>query len=287
MRVSSGVSAAVVVGQAVARVTPPAHGCQVEGKQPTEGEDEDEGTVHAAPPVLVITGNSVVTGYEPYALGGNLSSRLEWLAMSTLEDHEHPADLDAFLDLVNTLELEDGRPVEHLPDIGSAIAFLDSRGLGHRAALEDAAGDERGAARRLMRLRAVRGAAREVWDALVEERGALPAEVERLNDALRHRPIVELTAGGHGLGVGHRHVGDPWDEALARTLEPFVAAVGASETNRFRVCANDGCRWIFYDESRAGRRRWCDMSSCGNRAKAARHRARKKGIDPEDVGVNG
>ena len=47
--------------------------------------------------------------------------------------------------------------------------------------------------------------------------------------------------------------------------------------DRFRVCANDQCRWAFFDESRAGRRRWCDMSSCGNRAKAARHRARSKG----------
>jgi predicted RNA-binding Zn ribbon-like protein len=36
------------------------------------------------------------------------------------------------------------------------------------------------------------------------------------------------------------------------------------------------CRWVFYDESRAGKRRWCDMASCGNRAKAARHRARQK-----------
>ena len=42
------------------------------------------------------------------------------------------------------------------------------------------------------------------------------------------------------------------------------------------ICANDTCRWIFYDTSRTGRRRWCDMATCGNRAKAARHRARAK-----------
>jgi predicted RNA-binding Zn ribbon-like protein len=33
---------------------------------------------------------------------------------------------------------------------------------------------------------------------------------------------------------------------------------------------------VFYDTSRTGRRRWCDMATCGNRAKAARHRARSK-----------
>jgi predicted RNA-binding Zn ribbon-like protein len=33
---------------------------------------------------------------------------------------------------------------------------------------------------------------------------------------------------------------------------------------------------VFFDESRGGQRRWCDMATCGNQAKAARHRARAK-----------
>ena len=33
---------------------------------------------------------------------------------------------------------------------------------------------------------------------------------------------------------------------------------------------------VFYDASRTSRRRWCDMATCGNRAKAARHRARER-----------
>jgi predicted RNA-binding Zn ribbon-like protein len=31
---------------------------------------------------------------------------------------------------------------------------------------------------------------------------------------------------------------------------------------------------VFFDGTKNGRRRWCDMGTCGNRAKAARHRAR-------------
>jgi predicted RNA-binding Zn ribbon-like protein len=45
---------------------------------------------------------------------------------------------------------------------------------------------------------------------------------------------------------------------------------------RIRRCANDKCRWVFIDRSKAGTRRWCDMSSCGNRAKSHRHYARNK-----------
>jgi predicted RNA-binding Zn ribbon-like protein len=36
-----------------------------------------------------------------------------------------------------------------------------------------------------------------------------------------------------------------------------------------RACPGAGCGWLFYDPR--GRRRWCVMAVCGNRAKAARH----------------
>ena len=193
--------------------------------------------------------------------------------------HAHHADVAAFMDLVNSLELDDGVTIEHLPTVKDAADFFVLRDLAHAESLAQAAEDERAAERRLARLRAVRSAAREVYDAVVEHRDADQGAIDRLNDALRHRPLVELTAGSDGCGVGHRHVGDPWDEALARTLEPFVQSVAEGDIDRFRICANDGCRWIFQDESRAGRRRWCDMSTCGNRAKAARHRARQKAAD--------
>ncbi|HKA53083.1 MAG TPA: CGNR zinc finger domain-containing protein, partial [Candidatus Binatia bacterium] len=45
---------------------------------------------------------------------------------------------------------------------------------------------------------------------------------------------------------------------------------------RVRRCANNACLWLFVDESKAGTRRWCDMSSCGNRAKSRRHYLKTK-----------
>ena len=44
---------------------------------------------------------------------------------------------------------------------------------------------------------------------------------------------------------------------------------------RVRECAGAGCGWLFVDTSKAARRRWCSMESCGNRAKVQRHRALK------------
>jgi predicted RNA-binding Zn ribbon-like protein len=48
------------------------------------------------------------------------------------------------------------------------------------------------------------------------------------------------------------------------------------ELHRLKECANPECDLIFYDETRNGLRRWCDMTTCGNRLKQARHRATGK-----------
>ena len=62
----------------------------------------------------------------------------------------------------------------------------------------------------------------------------------------------------------------------------------AGHPERVKVCASDTCQWIFYDGSRTSRRRWCDMATCGNRAKAARHRARERAaVQAGEVGDAG
>ena len=50
----------------------------------------------------------------------------------------------------------------------------------------------------------------------------------------------------------------------------------ADDLHRVHECAGPECSWLFMDLSKNGSRRWCSMSSCGNRAKARRHRARQK-----------
>jgi predicted RNA-binding Zn ribbon-like protein len=80
--------------------------------------------------------------------------------------------------------------------------------------------------------------------------------------------------------MGHRHGARPVDDAVAALAGPIVTELGSGRPDRFRTCANDACRWTFYDHSPTGRRRWCDMKVCGNRAKAARHRQRTKAGAP-------
>lgn len=43
-----------------------------------------------------------------------------------------------------------------------------------------------------------------------------------------------------------------------------------------RACASKTCEWVFLDESKNHRRRWCDMTKCGNRAKVKQFYVRQK-----------
>jgi predicted RNA-binding Zn ribbon-like protein len=55
-----------------------------------------------------------------------------------------------------------------------------------------------------------------------------------------------------------------------------VARLLATPNPPVRHCAGDACVRHFYDDSRTGRRRWCEMSICGNRAKATAFAQRQR-----------
>ena len=84
-----------------------------------------------------------------------------------------------------------------------------------------------------------------------------------------------LTPTKHGVGWAWRA------DDLDSMLWPVILAAADiltddDERGRVRVCQGEDCAWLFLDRSRRRDRRWCDMSSCGNRAKAKRHYARTK-----------
>jgi predicted RNA-binding Zn ribbon-like protein len=64
--------------------------------------------------------------------------------------------------------------------------------------------------------------------------------------------------------------------ALAVVARAATDVLSQAEPGTLKECANERCTRIFIDESRGSRRSWCGMAECGNRAKAAAYRARRK-----------
>jgi len=192
--------------------------------------------------------------------------------------HAHDVDLEDTFDFLNTDATRNGAPLEKLPTLDAALSWFVDRGVIHleganRVRAQAAALDPF-MARDLTRIRTLRSALREVALAVAEHRAPHAGSLDTINRALHARQVIELVPAPDGVSVDHRHVGDPVDDALARLADPLVTELTDGRPDRIKVCASETCQWIFYDASRTSRRRWCEMATCGNRAKAARHRAR-------------
>jgi predicted RNA-binding Zn ribbon-like protein len=168
--------------------------------------------------------------------------------------HEYLTDFDAVLDWCAVADIE-------LP---RAVSWL------RRAARADPAAAV-AAHRRVLTFREA------LYDALlaaIDGRPAPRSAVEQVNSAL-------------GEGIGHRilapaargGVREAWRSATDLDQVLWPVAIDAwdlltePELTRVRRCPVDagGCGWLFLDTSRSGNRRWCDMRTCGNRAKVRAH----------------
>lgn len=109
--------------------------------------------------------------------------------------------------------------------------------------------------------------------------GATPApeDLRLLNGALAAAPAraeIRPVASGYGWSVAAAEASVL--TLLAPVLWSAADLLVGKRLAKVRQCANPECLWLFLDDSKSGTRRWCFMSSCGNRAKVHRHYLRRK-----------
>ncbi len=127
----------------------------------------------------------------------------------------------------------------------------------------------------------LREAIYRIFYTIVEEARPEQDDMDLLNTqlarAMSHACIVEEREENHFR----------WDWSAAsddEKLERICWLVGRSAADLLtsdklqsvRACAAEDCRWLFLDISKNHSRRWCDMETCGNQAKARRHYSRRK-----------
>jgi predicted RNA-binding Zn ribbon-like protein len=186
----------------------------------------------------------------------------------------HPA-----MDFLNTTFSPEGRPVELIGDGQSFLEWLVGAGL-----LDQAAASK--VRRRL-------GA--EALDAAAEEARAVRTWVSAWISRWSHAPKADyepelrrLNVMLHG-GRYHKEVlpGSRWqlterydvedaDDLLGLVATQIALLVTSEEPTLIRRCAGSGCTLWFLDRTKGHRRLFCSASACGNRAKVAAFRARKK-----------
>jgi predicted RNA-binding Zn ribbon-like protein len=90
-------------------------------------------------------------------------------------------------------------------------------------------------------------------------------------------PVVEAAGGDQALRLRRVRPWESPDELLHPVAEAAADLVCSVDFRLIRACEGSVCSLLFLDRTKAHGRRWCSMAVCGNRAKAAAHRARKRG----------
>lgn len=186
------------------------------------------------------------------------------------------------LDFMNTL---DDRPTEHPQELLGSYEYLLAWSQQARILTDDEVQHLAEEAKRHP------GEAGQVLRQAIEVREALfglfssiahSAEPDQVDLAIFNAALAAALGHARIVSIADHFVWDWADkrEALDWMLWPVVRAaadlLASDERNAVRVCESDTCDWAFLDTSKNRSRRWCNMRTCGNRAKARRHYERKK-----------
>jgi predicted RNA-binding Zn ribbon-like protein len=96
-------------------------------------------------------------------------------------------------------------------------------------------------------------------------------EIDRLNRLARGPlPALTLTRDGTTRSEG------TFANVASLLARDAIELIGSTELAKVKECSNPDCTRLFVDHSRGFSRRWCGMAECGNKAKAADYRQRRK-----------
>jgi predicted RNA-binding Zn ribbon-like protein len=191
---------------------------------------------------------------------------------------------DVSLDFVNTLGWRlTGYPREYLRSYEDLLDWGRQAGLLALEETEDLSRE--GARETLSRALALREAIHRLISAHIagesQDENDLSALNRELSIALSHLRVMPADG---AYSWGWDRSGDegktPLDSPLWRVAQSAAQLLTSEKLGRVKLCAGEGCGWIFLDESRNSSRRWCDSRDCGNRERVRRHLARKRASNP-------
>ena len=128
----------------------------------------------------------------------------------------------------------------------------------------------------------LREAVYAVFAAILNKKPAPTAALRTLNEyvqaAAQHSQLVPVQPGELKPRFEWRFDALPvsFDAPLWPIARSAADLLASDQLALVRACASATCQWFFLDTSKNHRRRWCDMTKCGNRAKFQRFYRRKK-----------
>jgi predicted RNA-binding Zn ribbon-like protein len=168
----------------------------------------------------------------------------------------------AVLDFLSTIAERGTSDVESLLSEQDLAEWIEESGVVDTALTVTPQDLERG--------KALREAMFRLVASLINHQTPSPTDRALVNSAATASPPL-LQLDDDGL---HRY-GDT-DAVLALLARDCLDLFDSPDRAALRWCADANCTRVFIDRSRGQRRRWCGMKGCGDRAKAAAYRRRRR-----------
>jgi predicted RNA-binding Zn ribbon-like protein len=83
-----------------------------------------------------------------------------------------------------------------------------------------------------------------------------------------------LSKGTTGYTMNYVSTQKNWDWFISEIALSFSYLMINEDYKRVKICDNQDCRWVFYDETRNRKKAWCDSKCCGTLQRVRRYRAR-------------
>jgi predicted RNA-binding Zn ribbon-like protein len=180
------------------------------------------------------------------------------------------------LDLVNTVSVINTGEGDRLVRPTDLIAWAVHSGILDTAEATMAWVERhpRDAAREFAAAVAMRAALWRVLRDQIEDRNTSAEDLDTIAKALRTSHASLETVEGHVMWVW---TGPSSLERITwSAASDGVALLQSDAVDRLHQCGGPTCTWMFVDTSRSGRRKWCSMRDCGNRAKVRAYRQRHR-----------
>ncbi len=186
---------------------------------------------------------------------------------------------NSVLDLVNTVSGWGYDPEDWVPDVTSFLVWARMSGVldgtEKNKAVRLAESSPAAAERVLASVKELRFALWNLVSFLQHRKPAKPGDLCLINEWMRRLGLAEQVAVKRGK----------IDFAINRDISvlelPALRVIAAARSllrnppaRRIKTCPGETCGWKFLDRSKNRSRRWCDMTVCGNVAKARKYRAR-------------
>jgi predicted RNA-binding Zn ribbon-like protein len=190
------------------------------------------------------------------------------------------------LDLVNTVIMDNGSRVDLLNSIDDLVDWMVAAGLmdaAQAARSKRKWSGTRIAAETFDQALQLRDSLRLIAEDLTHGRPVSKRSLRQLNDLLKRKSgYFEVVAVEGGYEKRFHSEIDDIGDLLVPVAESMADLLCFGDLSQVKKCENEACVLRFYDTSKNHRRRWCSMTSCGNRAKASafyeRSKSRRKSV---------